>query len=369
VARALIVGSGLAAATTARVLGDAGVGVEVVEAGPSWGGQLRPAEANGVLYEPHGAHIFHTTDTAAWDFVRRFASFRPYRHRVMTEVQGRLLSWPPQVAELQTLAQWPGVRAELDALPAEPDATNFETWCVSVMGATLYDWFIEPYTRKQWDCEPSSLTSKWAPRRIELRDDGYTDLFRDPHQGWPVGGYGTLIDGLLKETSVTMGVRASADDIADWVDDYDAVLVTAPLDELFAERLGPLPWRGVHLVNRYVPGVDHVLPCGVVNHPGLDQPYTRRIETKWMSGQEQLGTVVSQETPGAPVRHYPVDDVEGDNRRLAQRYQQLLREEFGPTVFLAGRLATYTYINMDQAVRQGLNAAAGIMRQLDTAAA
>jgi len=55
VARALIVGSGMAAATTARVLGDAGVGVEVVEAGPSWGGQLRPAEANGVLYEPHGA--------------------------------------------------------------------------------------------------------------------------------------------------------------------------------------------------------------------------------------------------------------------------------------------------------------------------
>lgn len=366
--RALIVGSGLAAATAARQLAESGVHVEVVEAASHWGGQLRPAEANGILYEVHGAHIFHTTDTEVWDFVRRFSTFRPYRHRVMTEVNGRLLSWPPQVEELKELPEWAAIRAELDGLPVQPDPSNFESWVVGLMGPTLYEWFIAPYTLKQWGVEPRALTSQWAPRRIELRDDGYTDLFRDPHQGWPVGGYGTLIDGLLADTEVMMGVKATADDIAGWTGEYDAVLVTAPLDELFEERLGALTWRGVHLVNRYLPGVDHVLPCGVVNHPGLDQRYTRRIETKWMSGQEQLGTVVSEEFPGAPVRHYPVDDVEGENRRLAQLYQQLFREEFGPKAFLAGRLATYTYINMDQAVRQGLNATNGMLRVIEAGA-
>ena len=154
-----------------------------------------------------------------------------------------------------------------------------------------------------------------------------------------------------------MGQVVDARNWAEVTRDYQAVVLTSALDELFDDALGPLPWRGVHLVHRWVPGVDHVLPAAVVNHPGLDQGYTRRIETKWMSGDRESGTVVSEEYPGASARHYPVDDVEGRNRELATRYVQLVGRELGPHVVLAGRLATYSYIDMDQAMRQGLNAA------------
>jgi UDP-galactopyranose mutase len=360
--RVLVVGSGLAAATAAYTLHAEGVDVEVVERQPWWGGQLRTAHAAGVSYEPHGAHIFHTRDEQVWGFVTSLVRMRPYRHRVLTEVGEHLLSWPPQVDELRLLREWPRIADELDRRPDSPRRANFEVWCVDTMGPTLYEWFVRPYTVKQWGVEPTQLSSHWAPKRLELRSDGYLDLFRDPYQGWPQGGYTGLVDALLRDVPVTLGVDINS---ANWQESfrgYDAAILTCALDDFFAGSLGLLDWRGVRLVHRWVPAAEHVLPAAVVNHPGMDQAYTRRIETKWMSGDTGPGTMVSEEYPGSEARHYPVDDVAGRNRELANQYAELAGRELGPRTVLAGRLATYSYIDMDQAVRQGLNAAHGLLR-------
>lgn len=362
--RVRIVGGGLAGATVAYLLERAGVQAEVIEAAAEWGGQLRTSEASGILYEPTGAHILHTSDTEVWQLVTSLVEVGPYRHVVRTEVFDTVLSWPPQLSELRKLAQWPAVERELAARPPAPDGRNFETWCVGLMGETLYREFIEGYTRKQWGREPRELAAAWAPRRIELRDDGDPHLFRDAHQGWPVGGYRRLIDNLLHRQAVTMGQAVS---VADWDElcrGADAVVLTCALDQFFGECLGPLAWRGVRLVSHYLPDREHELPCGVLNTPGPHRPYTRAIETKWMSGQTGPGTVVSYEYPGAPARHYPVDDVAGTNRELQRKYEALARELTGPPRAMAGRLATYTYIDMDQAIRQGMNVARRLLAEL-----
>jgi UDP-galactopyranose mutase len=352
-----VIGAGLSGATVAYLLRRADVPVEVIEAAPDWGGQLRTAEAAGVLYEPSGAHIFHTQDTEVWRLVTDLVPMRPYRHLVQTEVFGTVLSWPPQLAELRELPQWTAIARELAARPERPRDDNLETWCVDLMGETLYREFIEGYTRKQWGRDPRELAAVWAPRRIELRDDGYRYLFRDPYQGWPEGGYRRLVDALLRSVPVTLGQRVG---VADWDDvcrGAAAVVVTCALDEFFDDALGPLPWRGVRLVHRYRPDVEHVLPCGVLNTPGLAHEHTRAIETKWMSGQVGPGTVVSYEYPNAPARHYPVDDAPGANRELQRKYEALLAGLPGPPRSAAGRLATYTYIDMDQSMRQAMNVA------------
>ncbi|MEU7870574.1 UDP-galactopyranose mutase [Dactylosporangium sp. NPDC049140] len=352
-----IVGAGLAGATVAHELRRAGRPVEVIEADADWGGQLRTAAAAGILYEPTGAHIFHTADEEVWRLVNALVPMRPYRHRVRTEVFGRIMSWPPQLPELRELPQWPAIERELAARPDAPAGDNLEAWCIELMGETLYREYIEGYTRKQWGCEPSELAAVWAPRRIELREDGRLDLFRDPHQGWPEGGYRRLVDGLLRGVPVTLGTPVT---VADWDElcaGASAVVLTCALDEFFADALGPLAWRGVRFVHRWFPDAEHVLPAGVLNTPGLQHPHTRAIETKWMSGQSGPGTMVSYEYPNAPERHYPVDDVQGTNRDLHRKYEKLLAQLPGPPRVLAGRLATYTYIDMDQAMRQGINVA------------
>lgn len=363
-----IVGGGLAAATAAHELTAAEIRVEVIEAADQWGGQLRTAEAAGRLFEPTGAHIFHTGDQEVWELVQRHVSMRPYRHRVQTEVFGRVLSWPPQLHELRRLPSWPVIERELDARPQQPDPSNFRSWCIGLLGPTLYKELIDGYTRKQWGTDPRELSAAWAPKRIELRDDRWPYLFRDRFQGWPRGGYRALVDGLIRRSRVVMGQRISVDDWESLVAGADAVVLTCPLDEFFHDELGPLAWRGVRLVSHYLPDVDRALPCGVLNTPSLDVEHTRAIETKWMSGQRGPGTVVSYEFPGAPARHYPVDDAAGRNRERQRGYERLLADLPGPVRRIAGRLATYTYIDMDQAIRQGINCARGLLKQLSAGA-
>jgi UDP-galactopyranose mutase len=80
--------------------------------------------------------------------------------------------------------------------------------------------------------------------------------------------------------------------------------------------------------------------------------------------QESGYTVLSVETPGAAAKHYPVYDADGVNRERAKNLQSEL-ERLVPTAVVAGRLARYVYIDMDQAIIQGLNAARKIIRRLN----
>jgi UDP-galactopyranose mutase len=366
----LVVGAGWAGAVVARELVDAGVPVLVVERERGVGGHSRFETLNGVHYEPNGAHIFHTADERVARYVDRFGLRRPFEHRVLTEAyvdeddeQPVLLSWPPQVEELRELPIWPVVSRELAELPREPHGEDFETWVISLMGPTLYRLFIEGYTRKQWGCEPSELSASLAPKRVELRDDGYTRLFRDPHEFFPAEGMNGIIEAILAPVSVECGVELTADTIDDVDFEFDTVIVTAPLDD-FASRPGELPWRGIRMRSRYVPTEldGTVTATYVVNRPSPRVPYTRTVETKHATGQRIGGTVVSEEYPGAPARHYPVPTVLGGGKERNAELQAEITERLAPRrTFFCGRLATYRYINQDQAIADGLLCAADVL--------
>jgi UDP-galactopyranose mutase len=94
----------------------------------------------------------------------------------------------------------------------------------------------------------------------------------------------------------------------------------------------------------------------VVNYPGHEYPFIRIHETKHASRQECEGTVLGFEFAGAPTRYYPIETER--NRTLNDRYQSFLRDEAGAQrTFFAGRLANYLYIDMDDCMRQALDAA------------
>jgi UDP-galactopyranose mutase len=99
----------------------------------------------------------------------------------------------------------------------------------------------------------------------------------------------------------------------------------------------------------------------VVNYPGLEYPFIRIHETKHASRQRCPGTVLAFEFPGAPARHYPVDS--NESRRLNDAYMALLSERVGSRrVRFAGRLATYSYLDMDQCMRQAIDCADELVR-------
>jgi UDP-galactopyranose mutase len=370
--RVAVVGAGWSGAVTAERLGSAGIDVDVFERAANVGGHSRSETLNGVVYEPNGAHIFHTSNSDVADYVQRFGLRRPYEHAVKAQVHLgdddalTLLSWPPQLEELRGLALWPVVEKELAALPETPAGEDFETFVKSLMGTTLYNLFIRDYTAKQWGRPATELSSSFAPKRVELRDDGYRRLFRDRWEFFPAEGMNSVIEAVLARSSVTCGVEVSLDDLIDMQGDFDALVVTAPLDRLLG-RDGELEWRGIHLRSRYVPvegAGDTLTAAYVVNWPDARYPFTRTVETKHATGQQIAGTVVSEEYPGAPFRHYPVPTVDRRFEALNERYKDEVREALDRPVYFCGRLANYLYINQDQAIEQGFACSAEVLADL-----
>lgn len=367
--RIAVVGAGWAGAVTAQRLHEAEVEVEVFDRAATVGGHSRSELLNGVVYEPNGAHIFHTSNPEVAAYVQRFGLHRPYEHCVVTQVHLGTdddpvrLAWPPQVEELQTLPIWPRVEKELADLPARPTGQDFESFVVSMMGRTLYDIFIRDYTAKQWGRPATELSSSFAPKRVELRTDGYRRLFRDRWEFFSAEGINSVIEAVLREVPVTCGVNLHLNDLIEMQHDVGAFVVTAPLDALLG-RDGELEWRGVQLRSRYLPteGDDGVLtPAYVVNWPDAQYPFTRTIETKHASGQRIRGTVVSEEYPGSAARHYPIPTIDRRFEDMNDGYKVVIRAALDRPVYFCGRLANYLYINQDQAIEQAFTCSAEVL--------
>lgn len=319
--KAIVVGAGWAGCAAAWKLTQAGADVEVVEAAQVIGGHSRMEEVCGVWYESEGPHVFHTDDAAVLGWLDRLemrSTWREYRICPMSEIDlgddgTRIVSWPIQLPELEALPCWPQIRGELSALPPEPYGEDLETWCISLMGHTLYRLFIEGYTRKQWARDPRELSATIAPRRIDLRRDGYRPLHRDRWQFFPTTGPTGVMDRALAQSVVTCGAHTTAGELAEVA--CDGYVITAALDEFLAGSVPvePLPWRGIRLRNTFYPavGAKTATPAHVVKRPSLKVPYTRTIESKHATQQAHAGTIVSYEYPGADARHYPVPTIDG----------------------------------------------------------
>jgi UDP-galactopyranose mutase len=369
--RVLIVGAGLTGCTLGWRLAQEGVETVLLERADVPGGLVRSEHMEGVLYEPHGSHIFHTEDREVWDLANSMTPFRDYRHRVDIVVEGKILNWPILVSDIDAQSRSEDIRRELEErkdvdAAARAEAANFEEWCLELMGPILYDRYIRPYTEKQWGRPARELSAQWAPRRVSVRWDNDPYLFPDPYQGWPGGpnGYTDLIDGLLEpdQVEVRTGVDVTLENLESHMNEAEAdlVVLTCPLDVFSGGRFGELEWRGIYVRNVHVPHVEHAQGAMVVNYPGFEYPFIRIHETKHASGQQCEGTVLGFEFTNAPTRYYPIELPR--NRELNDRYQDWLREQIGPErTYFAGRLANYLYIDMDDCMRQALDASEEVL--------
>jgi UDP-galactopyranose mutase len=375
--RVLIVGAGLTGCTLAWRLAQDGVETVLVERAAVPGGLIRSEHMEGVLYEPHGSHIFHTEDEEVWELANAMTPFNDYRHRVDILADGQVLNWPILLSDIRRQSRGEEILAQLEERrgvdpEARAAAADFESWCLELMGPILYERFVRPYTEKQWGRPARELSAAWAPRRVSVRWDDDPYLFPDPYQGWPAGpnGYTDLIDGLLDDPLVELrtGVDVALGDLEGAIREHDAAatVLTCPLDALCGFALGRLAWRGIQVSNVHVPHVDLAQGAMVVNYPGREFPFIRVHECKHASRQVCAGTVLGFEFPGAAARHYPVETEGGRARNAA--YQDHVRAALpGQVVRFAGRLANYVYIDMDDCMRQALDVAEEVLGALPAA--
>jgi len=306
----------------------------------------------GILIHQYGPHIFHTASARVFQYLSRFTAWRPYEHRVVASVEGKLLPFPINIDTVNRLYGLSLDESDIEAFFAARaekigHPKTSEDAVVSKVGRDLYEKFFRNYTRKQWGLDPSELDAAVAarvPARTN-RDDRY---FTDEFQAMPLHGYTRMFERMLTHENIRIVLNTDYRELVNEIG-FRNMIYTGPVDAFFDYRYGELPYRS--LAFRFETHDKAVFqPGAVVNYPNK-HAYTRVTEFKYLTGQEHAKTSVVYEYPkngGDP--YYPVPRPQ--NAELYRRYKALA--DATPNVHFVGRLATYKYYNMDQVVAQAL---------------
>ena len=358
--RIAVVGAGFSGAVVARELAEAGHQIEVFEARDHVAGNCHTLRHDtGVMVHVYGPHIFHTQHERVWNYVQRFGTFKPYRHRVRAMVGDKPFQMPMNLGLINAFFGRQFSPQEAEAfVAAQADTTindpkSFEEQGLRLMGRELYEAFFAGYTRKQWGVDPKELPASILAR-LPLRftdDDSY---FSHPYQGIPEHGYTAIVEAMLNHPniSVQLGVRIPRARLRD----YDHAFWSGPIDAYFDFEHGRLAYRTLDFEPEVVDG--DFQGCPVVNYCDAEVPYTRITEHKHFAPWEQHDRSViyreySRSCGDDDTPYYPVRLVE-EKAQLLQ-YVQLARAEQGVT-FL-GRLGTYRYLDMDVTIHEALQVA------------
>lgn len=354
----LIVGAGLFGSVFAHEARKAGKRCLVIDKRDHTGGNIYCEQVEGIAVHRYGAHIFHTDNREVWDYATSLVEFNRFTNSPLANFEGRLYNLP---FNMNTFYQLWGVRtpAEAQAKIAEQRAkyahitepANLEEQALTLCGDDIYRILIKGYTEKQWGRAATELPA-FIIRRVPFRFTFDNNYFNDRFQGIPCGGYNALTDALLNGIEVRTGCdyladRAQLDALA------NRILFTGCIDAFYDFRHGHLDYRSLRFEHK-------VMECpdfqgnAVVNYTERSVPYTRVIEHKHFDFGTQPHTVVTYEYPDdfepGKEPYYPVNDQR--NAEVYGRYRDMAAGE--QRVLFGGRLAGYTYADMDDTIAAAL---------------
>lgn len=90
-----------------------------------------------------------------------------------------------------------------DAKITEPK--NLEEQAISLVGTDIYEKLIKGYTEKQWGRSATELPA-FIINRLPVRFTYDNNYFNDKYQGIPIGGYNVMIEKMLENSEVRLGL-------------------------------------------------------------------------------------------------------------------------------------------------------------------
>jgi len=355
----VVVGAGLSGATIAERYATHGYKVLVIDKRGHIAGNVYDEidEVSGIRVSKYGAHLFHTNDEGVWNYIHKFGEWRRWDHKVIADVSGVYVPVPVNITTVNTL-YGASLKSETEMkrwladeqVPCE-NPKNSEEVALSRVGGRLYEELFKPYTKKQWAKEPAELEAS-VMARIPVRTDFDDRYFTDRYQALPVKGYTAVVQNMLAHPNIAVWLRTAWEDILTDLSGQ-TVVFTGPIDSYFKESgLPPLEYRSIQFEWSRFPEKGYLQPNSVVNYPSSTTPYTRCVEYKHFLHQPSEWTILSKEiTSDRGEPYYPVPTKA--NQELYRKYLALT--ENVKDVHFIGRLATYKYFNMDQAIRAALD--------------
>ena len=234
----LIVGAGLYGAVCAYELARAGKSVLVIDRRSHIGGNAYTESVEGINVHRYGAHIFHTSNKAIWDYVNRFAEFNSFVNQPVARYGNEMYNLPFNMNTFTKLWKDICTPAQAEARIEKERAKekigepkNLEEQALKLVGRTIYEKFIKGYTEKQWGRACSELPA-FIIRRIPVRFMFDNNYFDDRYQGIPIGGYTRMIAKMLADVDVRLK--------CDFLEDREGylalarrVIYTGPIDAYY----------------------------------------------------------------------------------------------------------------------------------------
>lgn len=354
----LVVGAGLSGAVIAERFANDNYKVYVIDKRDHIAGNCFDfVDSNNLLINKYGAHLFHTNDEIVWNYIQKFSDWQQWKHSVKASVDGKLVPIPVNIDTVNSLCcthikteqemeNWlKSVQCKYKIL------TNSEEVAKSRVGEDLYKKIFKDFTFKQWNKYPEALDVS-VLSRIPVRTTFESNYFDDTYQALPVRGYTTLIENMLSHPNITVQTNCDFTSLKDNIT-YDILIYTGPIDEFFNNSgLPKLEYRSIEFIEERYDNLAFYQSNSVVNYPSLDIPYTRIVEYKHFLNQKSPNTTIVKEffkNTGDPF--YPIPDIK--NNSLYLKYNELASKE--KSVYFIGRLANYTYFNMDQVIKNALD--------------
>jgi len=354
----LIVGSGLFGSVFAKEATKSGKKVLIIDKRDHVGGNIYCENIEGINVHKYGAHIFHTSNKEVWDYVNQFVEFNRFTNSPVANYKDKLYNLP---FNMNTFYQLWGVKTPSEAKSkieeqrkeyANIIPKNLEEQALFLGGKDIYETLIKGYTEKQWGRSATQIPA-FIIRRLPFRYTFDNNYFNDLYQGIPVGGYNTLIKGLLEGIEFRGNINYFAqkeklDALA------EKVLYTGKIDEFFECKLGNLEYRSLHFETEVL-DEENYQGNAVVNYTDKEIPFTRILEHKHFEFGTQSKTVVTKEYPHEFSKdnepYYPINDEKNNN--LLMDYQKLAKSVSKKYIF-GGRLADYKYYDMDDTIEAAL---------------
>lgn len=360
----LVVGAGLFGSVFAHEVAKHGNKVVIVEKRNHIAGNAYTENIDGIKVHKYGAHIFHTSSKKVWDYVNQFSEFGVFVNSPLVNYKGKIYNLPFNMntfSELWGISKpWEAKKIidnqRIELIGRKPQ--NLEEQAIMLVGTDIYHKFIKGYTEKQWGKSAADLPP-FIIKRIPVRFTYDNNYFNDVYQGVPKDGYTAMVRKMLDIKNIKVNLNTNFFDLsANYLEQFDKIAYTGPIDALFHYKYGTLEYRSLYFETKSLEMINFQ-GNAVINFTDVHVPYTRIIEHKHFDkSKKQYGrTVVTYEYPTkwdkSKEPFYPINDLKNDE--LNSKYQKLVQKN--PKIIVGGRLGKYHYYDMDEVILEALKAA------------
>ncbi len=361
---ALIIGGGFAGCAAAHQLSLlGGWDVHLVEKASYLGGGVKTHWYGGHPFT-YGPRHFLTQKEYLFDYLNKLVPmWRCKEHEFITYIEKdeQFYNFPMHRDDIARMPDKDKINEELNELRGAEHASNLEEYWIYSVGQTLYDKFVDNYSKKMWliDDNKKFDTFDWSPKGVTLKE-GPRAAWDTAISAYPIApnGYDDYFDIATADTNVHLNTVIEQYDLPNKTvviggekKSYDLIVNTASPDDVMGHAYGELNYVGREFMKIVLP-VEHAFPENVYFvYYASDEPFTRIVEYKKFTNHKSPSTFLGIEIPSNTNKLYPYPITYEVAK--AQEYFEALPEG----VVSMGRAGSYKYIDIDDIIDQAMDMA------------